>query len=267
MPKWPLVINYIKKIYNLAVAYGQGGGKRPANQLVMEWLRHRAYNDLKFKALVNGVDDGWIKYCNDRGLEFINTLPADPFFAGEKEEYDHLGATMNGHYLNLGERSDVAGWAGDLFTFYREWRHDNPGSGYEAAKEYVIDHLARPGDSRTFKLLDAIEDADGYNMALSLRLNPSRTIVQEFEDLLKPDGGYRHRFSIFYNKRFNGHRAFAASEAKALFLSNNALIAAGRTFLIEKDGLVTLPNLLPDAELDGFCDGFAEKVESLAKAS
>lgn len=254
-----IVVNYIRKIFDLAGQYrATGSGKRSANQLVMEWLRHKAYNDIAFKALIGGVDSDWIDFANSNNLEFINTLPLDPLY-GEQEEYDHLGATMNGHYLVLGEPSDVAGWAGDLFTFYREWRHSDIDSGYD----FAVQKLMKPGQSSTFKLLDGIEDADGFNMAFNLKVNASRTIVEEFEDLLKPYGGYTNRFKNFFLHRFDGSKSTASSEAKKLLLTDDPLIVLGRTKLIESDGPVKLPGWLSDKDLNAFCDGFAEVLSSL----
>jgi hypothetical protein len=88
---------------------------------------------------------------------------------------------------------DVAGWGGDWITFYDEWQRDH---AYCQAK------LAHPGT--TFKMLDLVEGADGYNIAMQLRGRPNLAIsdaVKQYYAL--GTGGYRTRLNDFYNKRLS----------------------------------------------------------------
>lgn len=107
-------IEYLRNLYNLASQYG---GDRPANQLVMEWLRHEEYNDLQWKALIGGVDDNFIDYVEKAGISMVATL-RDPEY-GIDIKVSHLGACMNGVLLKSPaggtdtNRADVTGWGGD----------------------------------------------------------------------------------------------------------------------------------------------------------
>lgn len=265
------IATYISTVYDIAVDYTATNDDRPANQLVMEFLRHETYNDFQWKALIGSVDDDWIEYAESKGLKLMATFP-DPYFTSEAVETDHLFATMNGVYLEGPttapgyNRGDVAGWLGDLFTFYGEWRTDNVADGFE----YCVDNLAQPGDSSTFKLLDMIEDADGWNIAMELRGDPSLSIADAIEAYYKTGGGYSTRFSQYYSGRFSGDPETAEEiVCNGMVPGDDVLINAGRTALIYKTAGVfeKLPFWLSDEELGGFCEGFVEVLSNLAAAS
>lgn len=260
--------SYISTVYDVAVDYTAKDSERPANQLVMEFLRHETYNDFQWKALIGGVDDDWIEYAEKKGLKPMATFP-DPTYTSEAVETDHLFATMNGVYLKGAtaapgyNRGDVAGWLGDLFTFYGEWRDDNVKDGFE----YCVDNLAKPGDSSTFKLLDMIEDADGYNIATELKADPDLSIADVIEDYYGTGGGYLTRFSDFYMGRFGGDTETAKEiVCNGMVPGDDVLINAGRTALIYKTAGVfeKLPFWLSDDELGGFCEGFVDVLTRLA---
>lgn len=124
---------YIQQLYDLAVAYPDKGA-RSASQLVMEYIRHREYGDknwsteLGWLVLIGAYDKDFVEYANDHGMTIMKTF-TDPF-TGYDVGTEHLMATANGHLVKPQDSNpksanggDVAGWAGDLMTFYTDWRN------------------------------------------------------------------------------------------------------------------------------------------------
>ncbi|KAI4091040.1 MAG: hypothetical protein L6R37_007806 [Teloschistes peruensis] len=252
-------VAYIRRLYDLAKQYG---GDRPANQLVMEWLRHSEYNSLEWKTLIGGVDDDFTTFVEKAGVTALAGF-RDP-------EYDidvkasHLGACMNGVFLK-GQasgtdtnRADVTGWGGDWMTFYGEWRRDH--DDQPKGGKYCLDHMCNAVDDTTFKLRDLIEDADCYNIGMRLRANPSLSIADEFERTFA--GGYKSRMKKFIEGRF-GDRGKAQAVAKSMLPpGDDVIINTGRIRLVQQQGgfLVKLPLWLSDDELDDLTKGFADRL-------
>ena len=77
---------------------------------------------------------------------------------------------------------DISGWLGDLFTFYRDWRAavGAAPSNVPAVAGYSFcqSNLGKADVLSSFKLLDFIEDTDGYNIAMILRNDTSARIYR-----------------------------------------------------------------------------------------
>ncbi|KAI4172279.1 MAG: hypothetical protein LQ348_006807 [Seirophora lacunosa] len=257
-------VAYLRRLHELATQYG---GDRPANQLVMEWLRHEEYNDFQWKALIGGVDDDFIAAVEKAGVKSIGFF-RDPGY-GIDVKVSHLGACMNGVFLKgLADdtginRGDVAGWGGDWITFYGEWRRDSDDE--PAGGKYVRDHMANIEDDTTFKLRDLIEDADCYNIGMRLRANARLSIADEVERVLA--SGYKSRMKDFVEGRFKT-RSGAQAIAKTMLLpGDDVLVNAGRTRLIQQKGgfIVKLPLYLSDEEMDDLTKGFADRLFDLVR--
>ncbi|WP_433307735.1 glycoside hydrolase domain-containing protein [Actinoplanes sp. CA-030573] len=251
-------IAYIRQLYSLAVSYG--GSKNPS-QLVLEYLRHDKYDNFVWTKLIGGIDQGFIDKVDGSGIKKIYEL-RDPFY-GVDLHVNHLGATCNGVYV-VGKpatvtsgKGDVAGWGGDLMTFYGEWRRDS--DSYSSGYTYCQEKLAKVNANTTFELRDLTEDADGYNIAMRLRSGVD--IVTAVTSYYK-GGGYLSRMKDFYLGRF-GSAVNLKAIAQSMLLSDNDLdILLGRTFLVEStagDGAL-LPNLIPPSKLDEFLQGFTDVI-------
>ncbi|MEU6715027.1 glycoside hydrolase domain-containing protein [Nonomuraea sp. NPDC046802] len=255
-------VAYIRRLYNLAVAYG---GSRNPSQLVMEFLRHANYGNGQWRLLIGDFDDGFVSHVTAAGVTPITEL-RDPFY-GIDLDVPHLGANCNGVYLapppssGTGmSRGDVAGWGGDLMTFYGEWRRDS--ASYSSGYTYCQEKLARLDGPGTFKLRDLVEDADGYNIAMKVRQGTN--IADAVEAYFKGTG-YRSRLKQFYEGRFSADSTKLYAVAyEVLTGGQDAIIAGGRTYLIEMTGGVptTLPYMLPAEKLDEFLRGFRDVVET-----
>ncbi|KAL8676626.1 MAG: hypothetical protein Q9186_006874 [Xanthomendoza sp. 1 TL-2023] len=252
-------IAYLRRLHGLALEYR---GDRPANQLVMEWLRHSEYNGIQWKALIGGVDDDFTKHVEKAGVAAIPTFK-DPEY-GLDIKISHLGACMNGVFLKgpaTGtdtNRADVTGWGGDWMTFYGEWRRDS--DDQPKGGKYCLDHMCNTKDDTTFKMRDLVEDADCYNVGMRLRDNPSLNIADEMERVLA--GGYKTRMKSFVEGRFKD-AANAQAIAKSMLLpGNDVTVNAGRIKLVQQAGgfVVKLPLWLSDEDMDDLTKGFADRL-------
>ncbi|KAL8848575.1 MAG: hypothetical protein Q9221_006408 [Calogaya cf. arnoldii] len=257
-PTNPFIV-YLRQLHALAVQYK---GNRPANQLVMEWLRHEEYNGAKWKVLIGGVDDDFVEYVKKVGVESMATFK-DPEY-GLDVKISHLGACMNGVFVKEPaggtdtNRADVTGWGGDWMTFYGEWRRD---SGEEPkGGKYCLDHMCNAVDDTTFKLRDLVEDADCYNVGMRLRANPSLNIADEMEQVLA--GGYKTRMKSFVEGRFKDPATAQAIAKNMLLPGNDVIVNAGRIRLIQQEGglVVKLPLWLSDEVMDDLTKGFADRL-------
>lgn len=283
-------VTYIRQVFNLA---RQHGGKNP-NQLVMEWLRHEEYDNLQWSQLVSSIDQKFIQQVNNSGIQPIRTLK-DPG-TGIDFKVSHLGACMNGVFVvgqasqGATNRPDVAGWGGDLITFYGDWQlavqggarrggggrrrslssHRNENLQERATPlsggDYARQHMATRTDDNTFKLRDMIEDADCYNIASRLRANPNLSIADEVQANLA--SGYKTRMQRFFNGRFGSASAAQAIMKDMLVPGNDMLVNVGRTKLIwDVAGLgTTLPFRLKAQDLNDFTKGVVDRLQALVVA-
>ncbi|KAL8915018.1 MAG: hypothetical protein Q9171_000458 [Xanthocarpia ochracea] len=252
-------VAYIRRVHTLATQYG---GTRPANQLVMEWLRHIEYNTFQWQQLIGGVDDGFTAYVEAAGVTFIDNF-LDPEY-GIDVKASHLGATMNGVFLQgqpsgtSTNRADVTGWGGDWMTFYGEWRRDV--DTQPDGRQYCLTNMANNVTPSTFKLRDLIEDADGFNIGMRLRANPSLNIADEFERNFA--SGYKSRMKDFVEGRF-GTSANAQAIARTMLQPvGDVVVDAGRVLLFQQHGgtFVKLFVLLSEAEKNSLTQGFADRL-------
>ncbi|KAI9653576.1 MAG: hypothetical protein M1831_005958 [Alyxoria varia] len=257
-------VSYLRQLYNLAKTHG---GRNP-NQLVMEWLRHKEYNTVQWKTLIGGVDDDFTKRVEQAEIAVIDTFP-DPEYPGLNVKASHWGACMNGVFLKGKadgtdtNRADVTCWGGDWWTFYGEWRRDaekEPKGG-----DYTRNHMANLVDDTTFKMRDFVEDADGFNLGLQLRNNPSLNIADLAKDLFKT--GYKTRMHRFVSGRF-GSNVQAIAEDMLFPPNNDLLVDTGRIAKIQDNGgfFVKLPEWLSDDDRNDLTAGFRDRLNTIVTA-
>ncbi|MFJ1600891.1 glycoside hydrolase domain-containing protein [Streptomyces sp. NPDC088261] len=249
----------IDKLYNLAKSYGKGD----ANRLVTDYYRKVRYAGTQWRVLIGGVDSAFIDYADSNGAELLSEL-TDPF-TGQTLGPQHLLATAAGHFikapsadLHTANAGDVAGWAGDLMTFYGEWRRDS--DSYASGYTYCTERLAKIGVNSTFGIGDLIEDADGFLLAEKMRAG--KPINEAVREHYAGSGGAA-RFRDYLAKRF-GASADTAADAAFDVLTNmtDPVISGGRAYLVLStagEGVI-LPQLLPSDRLREYCGGFADSL-------
>ncbi|WP_260635202.1 glycoside hydrolase domain-containing protein [Streptomyces angustmyceticus] len=232
-------INYVQKLYDLAGSYGAGGQKR--SQLVMEYIRHHEYGDkgldnkVGWWYLIGSYDTGFVDYCNSKGMSIKGSF-TDPF-TGYQLGSPHMMATANAHLLRdqpgdkkAANGGDVGGWAGDLMTFWADWR--NSEQSYANPWQFAHDRLAVPGVASSFGFTDLIEDADGYHLARAVRGNKS--IVDALKDHYNGGGGLR-RFNNYFNQRW-GNATDCKTSAHNALTSLDKTLSAAQIYLITSSG-------------------------------
>ncbi|WP_329127338.1 DUF1906 domain-containing protein [Streptomyces caniferus] len=258
-------INYVQQLYDLAGSYGASGTKR--DQLVMEYIRHLEYgnkspvNKLGWWYLIGSYDTGFVEYCNSKGMSIRKSF-TDPF-TGYQLGSEHMMATANAHLLRdqpdskkAANGGDVGGWAGDLMTFWAEWR--NSEERYANPWQFAHDKLAVPGVASSFGFNDLIEDADGYHLARAVRGN--KNIVEALKDHYNSGGGLR-RFNNYFTQRW-GNAADCKTSAHNALTSLDKTLSAAQIYLITWSGAVqpAAYQNLPGGEekLSGFEQGFVD---------
>ncbi|MEV2248456.1 glycoside hydrolase domain-containing protein [Streptomyces sp. NPDC049970] len=250
-------INYVQRLYDHAVAYT---GDRNPNQLVMEYIRHKAYGGGDWEFLIGSYDKAFVEYANGKGMSVMTDF-TDPYTAYELNA-EHLMASANGHFVawmpsnpRSVNEGDVAGWGGDLLTLYVDWRRAT--DEYPDGRNFVQLKMAKVGVASSFGYNDLIEDADAWLLAKAVR--DGKTIVEAVRDLYNGGGGLT-RFGRYWSGRFGGN----AEDAK--FLAHNILTAADDKEVVAaqvglvtvRGGIKTLPALLGYDELEPFEQGFVD---------
>lgn len=254
-------ITYVRDIYAYARDYGRGN----PNRLVMEYLRHRSYDNVQWTALIGSPDRNFITYATARGARWESGFVDSS--TGQEMGIEHLMATCNGHFQHPQpadaqqvNHGDVAGWGGDLITFYAEWQRDR--DSYASGYQYCVERMAKTGIPSTFGYSDLLEDADGYLIArrVSAGLDIATAVLRHYES-----GGSNGRFRDYRSQRF-GSKANTQALARNILTTNSPVIAAGRTFLIQTTGGLgtTLPDALPEAQLNEFLAGFTNVLHEMA---
>jgi hypothetical protein len=152
-------------------------------------------------------------------------------------------------------RGDICGWGGDWITFFGDWRREH--EQHPDPRDFCRLKFVSIDQPSTFMLSDLVEDAEGFSVAAAILAGDN--IV----DALRTK--YRHdrrvpRIGPFFEGRFVDAATAAASAKDILMPSDDVLVDLGRAYLVESiGGFPTLqPDMLPDEEIDAFCQGFAE---------
>ncbi|WP_235503707.1 glycoside hydrolase domain-containing protein [Curtobacterium sp. S6] len=247
----------IETLYDLAEDYGQVD----PTVLVCNYYRQGKYDNARWAALIGGIHKGFINYANSHGATLVGGA-VDPE-TGYTLDTQHLMATLEGHYKNPKTRiwmtdvGDIAGWGGDLFTFYNDWRTSE--ELYSSGYQYCRDNLAVPGKVTTFGYSDLLADADGYNLAQELRRNriPADVFQTEYR---RVSGSPRIR--RFFESRFQSATMAKKTVHDLMVGSLSPAVIAARTLLT---GATIQPSILPPKKLDefeqGFCDVLLERLD------
>ncbi|MFD0207115.1 MULTISPECIES: glycoside hydrolase domain-containing protein [Saccharothrix] len=251
-------LRYVDGLYATAVAYGGD-----ANRRVLEYLRYPTYNGTwsGWETLIGNVDQAWIEHAQAHAPARVESYV--DLSLGITVNVDHFGATANAVYLRGDDgRGDFGGWAGDLATFYGEWR--SHGEEYASGYAFCADRLAKINVLSSFPLNDLVEDADGYLVGSAVR-NGARidhAIRAHLTD------GHRTRFRQFYANRYGGTVAGvrdAAWNALGGSAADAQLSALTEAAIRRTGGVCLLPAQLPEAKLEPFLQGYAETIERLSR--
>ena len=237
----------------------------------MEWLRLRDYNDINWNVILGPADYTWLAYAKAHKMPILDRFP-DPLLDRVWQHPSHMAAAMNSVYLMGPEswKADMGGWAGDLFQFYANWLSDlgnYPLNDVNSGYRFCLERLARIEDGKSnFLIRDLEEDADGFNIAMTLRRDRKAALDAVADRYFSPPGGdssYSTRFVDFYKDRFGGTIAGATDEACRLLTTKDSQVLRFARWYIT--GYSTPPAELDPKVLRRFCEGFATVLDTLAK--
>ncbi|MYV47369.1 glycoside hydrolase domain-containing protein [Streptomyces sp. SID2888] len=263
-------ISYISRLYDHAVAYKAANNVGTnASRLVMEYIRHEKYKGLAWWWLANSYDDDFVKYCDSRGESVMDSF-TDPI-TGYELDSTHLMATANGFLQNSDPSNkgtatggDVAGWGGDIMTFWTDWR--NSEEKYASPLAFCQAKLGIPGTVSSFGYTDMLEDVDGYLLAKYIADSDKNTIVGWVTAQYKNGGGLT-RFRNHFDRRFQtATNAYSACQ-DLLLGGHDTTVDLALLKLITGAG-AALPGdyvLLPGGrdKFNSFCQGFSDRQLSL----
>ncbi|MGE7388373.1 hypothetical protein ACQKM2_23185 [Streptomyces sp. NPDC004126] len=180
--------------------------------------------------MVGEPDFGFIDFARSKNVGVLKDFKDPGTGTGIDLSVDHLAAAANGvelHGLTSGNDvnpGDLAGWGGDLVTFYAEWRRDS--DRWSSGHTYCTDRLAKINVTTTFGFNDLIEDVDGYDIGRAIL--QGATVVEAFRDVYQR-GGHLHRYRDHYANRLGGSPSKAAAVAEEMLTGGGAVLSAGRS--------------------------------------
>lgn len=229
----------------------------------MEFIRSFRYNDGRWQAMIGGVDEDFVAFALNQGFELMAEF-IDPV-TGYEVGTEHLMASCDGTYTiappsdpEMVNAGDVAGWGGDLLTFYADWRQRE--ETYASAYDFTIEHLAVPGVETSFGFADLIEDADAFNLARIVEAGTN--IASATASYYSSNGSSNARFSDFYQERFLNLETAGELAYQILVGSMNPVVVAARRAFTWN---VITPEAVPEENFHGMCIGFAEILEDRAE--
>ena len=201
------VIPYLDNLCDLAKKYCREKGMSDDSveiQLVLEFLRSKEYDGLKWDLVDGTIDYDFIDYVIDKNyLVYQFFLEDENGNQGIKEpltnisyDYAHLAATMNSYFhtfefeseynLYYGSMNDMAGWAGDLQQVINDIvnQKDSVELHYlsiELAYDELSVLLGKKSDS-LFGADDVIADADAINLIRRYYMQPDNlnNLINEY---------------------------------------------------------------------------------------
>lgn len=257
-------IAYVQKLYDHAVAYKAANNVGTnASRLVMEYIRHEKYQGLQWWWLAGSYDENFVEYCNSRGMSVTASF-TDPI-TGYEIDATHLMATANGFLVKSDPSDkkestggDVAGWGGDIMTFWADWR--NSLDKYPAPLAFCEAKLAIPGTVSSFGYTDMIEDVDGY--LLAKHVAGGGKIVDWMTSHYNGGGGLK-RFRSHFDQRWQSATNARACCWDLLAGPADVTVNAARVALITGAGAMLPADyyLTPGGEekLAEFCQGFSDR--------
>lgn len=252
----------LRQLEAAADTYGNEEGIS-RNQLVTQFLRHGEYDGVVWDALLRPIDDDWISYAKGKGisdkdiLEFTDPVSQQPIGT------QHLMASTEGFLrrpvsIDSPNLADMAGWGGDLLTFYIEWRKNR--DAYPTGLAFCQDRLGRTDVDSTFGYGDFIEDADAFN--LSRRLQSGQRMseaVSEYYTQVSTGGiNAEERWRNFYANRFGADYVRVEDLARRALTGDQTWQYGVNIIAMEKEGLdiEQYPTAIPASELNSFLLGF-----------
>lgn len=280
-------VEYVGKLQALARTFAAGKpGVRP-NELVLQYMRHPGYTDFKWLNIFGPVNYDFFDLVESQKIPTLKTF-IDPVHPARPELHvDHLAATCNIIYIlgqpvdaegkpTIVDMVDISGWGGDWVSFFGDW----VAAGLPPASSYCKTYLAKsnaeaatvPDFISHMRLRDLIEDVDAYCVAMRIRTLPDAGIAEEFGQWYRGSTpGAQRRFRTFTAGRFGSGDLKASSKALATKMLTPSVLSSSKQFLGLVKAIIwssagvgaTEPGSVNSAQLDEFCQGFADMMSGM----
>ncbi|MEV0638906.1 glycoside hydrolase domain-containing protein [Streptomyces sp. NPDC050619] len=268
-------IDLIERLYTAALAYDAG---TDPTVLVCQFFRQEKYNDIEWRLTLEPVDQGWIEKAAEQGL----TLDGRRYFTdpvtGTDVGTEHLMATLETclrypSTTDLVTMGDGGGWAGDLVTFYQDWRKNK--DRYPNPMLFARDYLGKRDAASQFDNVDWISDADGFNImrliqADSLSLPQAVARYYDTDSPGADDRVCQRRYTLFYADRFDSNSSTTQTLARNLLLGENSDVAliAGKWALVGGPALDSedYPENIEPTQLSNFVLAYAWELQERVDA-
>lgn len=204
------IINDINSLHTYAKQYNSNYERN--NQLVCQYLRCNAYNNLRWIAVAGAIDDDFIESVNSR-FSYLNTYPQQIWGHRDYHTIDltHMFATTNAILFdsNIIESFEVSkevidnlsGWAGDLQQMVVGILKDSSNTNlndYAYFYAYCMMELGRSEAISKFSMADLLADLDAIYIAEHVTSTSNMgTVLSNYYN----NGICNNRFSYFINGR------------------------------------------------------------------
>lgn len=234
--------------------------------LTIEYLRVAGgnYRGPEWDTIAGGDDDGWIDFVKDNLLtsgEAPVLTVRDPW-TGQAITVDHMAYTMQavvGQGMPTApepNRSDIAGWGGDLITTLKDYLSDN--RGFSTPREYAAAMVGTSIRGGSFGLDDLLADVDGLNLAMAMRSDVSLSALTAVATAYQSGGSgptrTRNRFADFYGSRFGTPTGLATRGLRLFRFTGDAPMSVIRAGLMLPHLLGTLSDDTIESLVAGFGD-------------
>ncbi|MEU6181840.1 glycoside hydrolase domain-containing protein [Streptomyces coeruleorubidus] len=269
-------IDLVQRLYTAALEYD--AGIDPV-KLVSMFFRQEKYNSLPWRLLLeSGVDQGWIDHLAEQGLTLVGRKDFTDPVTGASIGTEHLMATLEmclkyPSVTDVVTAGDIGGWAGDLASFYEQWREAK--EQYPNPMLYAQDYLGRRDTVSKFANEDWVQDADGFNIMRLMRAEAVSLpmAIARYYGTDSPAAGDRvcqRRYSLFYGDRFDSDSTKAQVLARNMLLGENSAVEAigGSWYLSGGFGLGSedRPDNIEPNLLSSFVLAYAWELEERADA-
>ncbi|MFD5283340.1 glycoside hydrolase domain-containing protein [Streptomyces rubrogriseus] len=268
-------IDLVQRLFTAALEYDAGAD--PA-RLVCQFFRQEQYNGPDWRLSLGAVDQGWTAALAEQGLTLTGRRNLTDPVTGTSVGTEHLMATLEmcleySSTTDLVSLGDGGGWAGDLVTFYGDWRENK--DRYPNPMLFAQDYLGKRDAASHFSNDQWIQDADGFNIMRLMRTESLGlpAAVARYYGTDSPGVGDRvcqRRYTLFYADRFDSSSSTTQTLARNLLLGRNSDIAviAGTWFLISGVSLdaADRPENIDPAQLSNFVLAYAWELQERVEA-
>jgi hypothetical protein len=184
------------------------------NDYNLEFIRYNSevYTGTEWAVTAGAIDTKHVKYVESKSKnldKFFEPKGQGAFLkdpvTGNKIDFLHMAATIDGILTKSPVPDDLAGWAGDLQTAILDLQSNTKDSNnlkvlQKEAKKVI-------GGNSSFSTPDILADVDAVNIANMLKENPKLLLSDAIEKYYSKSGDVNRRFSEFIES-FGGKKEF-----------------------------------------------------------